>query len=97
MVEWMVAMPTFDLIAGALWLGLLTAALLVRSLLAWGSYRHAAQAAKHAARLAEATARAELPTPIPIRTSRPARPARATGADPVGPVPAAPSGLPREA
>jgi hypothetical protein len=51
----MVAMPTFDLIAGLVWLSILAVWFIGVALVAWLRYRDAARFARHAARLAAAT------------------------------------------
>jgi hypothetical protein len=51
----MVAMPLFDLIVAATWVGGLTLILLGQALLGWVKLRYARRAARHASRLLEAT------------------------------------------
>jgi hypothetical protein len=51
----MVAMPTFDLVAGAVWLSVLAVWFIGVAVASWLRYREAARWARHAARLAEAT------------------------------------------
>jgi len=75
----MLAMPAFDLIVSLVWIGGLTMWLLVVALASWMHYRRAATFARHAARLARATAPAAAIIPLPLpqarrRTSRRAPP-----------------------
>ena len=47
-------MPRLDMIVASSWVGLHALVLMGQAVLAWSKYRHAARAARHAARLAAA-------------------------------------------
>jgi Flp pilus assembly protein TadB len=61
----MVAMPLFDLIVVATWVGGLTVILLGQAFLGWMKLRYARRAARHASRLFEATRAIPQPHSIP--------------------------------
>jgi hypothetical protein len=90
----MVAMPTFDLVAGAAWLSALAVWFIGVAVVAWLRYRGAARSARHAARLAEATSGAMYGSGqvIPFPTKDIEQPGEAASPQ-QSPQPALPSGI----